>query len=137
MHRESWKKLGVWNGVDFGDLYWVSSHGRVACTRRDKIKILKQRYTEKGYKEVSLYFSAKQYPVRVHRLVCSLYKPNIFGFNTVEHLDGDKAHNAYWNLTHMSAANNSARGRMMQGYAHHPLRFRDSIILATNVITGV
>ena len=133
---ERWKKLGVFNGVDYHELYWISSHGRVASIVRNTIKILKTRLTQNGYVEVILFYNGKPRPTRLHRLVCALYRPNIFNFNTVEHLDGDKTNNCYWNLVFMSAENNSARTRMRQDYAYFPPKFKYNVIMATSVETG-
>ncbi len=97
--RETWKEMGVWNGIDYGDLYMISSHGRVISLHDPfNVKYIKINTSKQGKLSAIFRYKGGVKRVLINRLVCSLFRPNIFGFETVKHLDGDKSNVAYWNL---------------------------------------
>ena len=133
---EQFKPLGVWRGIDYGDLYCISSHGRVVSLHNP----FKPRYCKKhivnGYYRINLVKDGVNISAQVHQLVAARWCVQFSPFHdTVEHNDGDKLHNSWWNIQYMKRGDNTARahtgkrGRSYRSYAN-------AVIEATNTITG-
>ena len=62
----------------------------------------------------------------LHRLVAVVFKPNPFGFDTVDHINGDKSVNDIYNLRWVSRGTNislgHAEGKIKQQYPKHPVK---------------
>lgn len=98
---ESWKDIPGWE-----TLYQISNTGKVKSLYRYK-KELKQSTTEKGYKYVSLPLNGKWCNKRVHVLVAIVFIPNPENKPFVNHKDGDKTNNNYWNLEWVTSSENT------------------------------
>ena len=78
--------------------YQISNHGNV----RNKVtgKILKTSKTGKGYVSVtvSLGSSTSKHCIKIHRAVAEMFIPNPNNLPQVNHKNGNKNCNEYWNL---------------------------------------
>lgn len=61
---------------------------------------------KKGYQFVRLYVDGKAKTYLVHRLVAEMHIPNPDKLPQVNHLDGNKSNNVYWNLEWCSCQHN-------------------------------
>ena len=75
--------------------YAITSCGKVWSYKSNKF--LSPGITE-GYHQVGLMKNGKRKYFYIHRLVAEAYIPNPNGYDTVDHIDGDKAHNYPNNL---------------------------------------
>lgn len=92
----------IWLKIKSHQNYSISNHGKV---RNDKSgRILKPRYSDKGYARAAL--PGKSYGV--HRLVAEHFvdNPKPEEYNQVNHIDGVKSNNHYSNLEWCSAKMN-------------------------------
>jgi hypothetical protein len=78
--------------------YFVTEDGRVFSNKSGKLRELKQQFNHNEYKVIGLYFEAKQYYCRVHRLVAETYLPNPNNLPQVNHKDENKINNNISNL---------------------------------------
>ena len=86
---ESWKFLRVTGNERRILNYFVSSHGRIkTITSKGKEYILNPRKAC-GYSKVII----NQCNISVHRLVAKLFIDNPYGYNMVDHIDGDRSNN--------------------------------------------
>lgn len=87
---EKWK--------DYIHNYQVSNLGRL----RNKITktILKQTKAKNGYMCVVISLGSRENKksIKVHRAVAELFLPNPYNLPEINHKNGDKTCNAYWNL---------------------------------------
>lgn len=94
--------------------YEVSDHGRVRSLDRQcgerllKGRVLSDGPSGNGYRGVRLWKDGKQHSKLVHRLVAAAFVPARDEADQVNHLDGNKAHNAASNLEWCTAAENAA-----------------------------
>lgn len=107
---EVWKDVIVdkENKSTYQDKYQVSNMGRVKSLGRykqnhDKLqyveeRIIKERFTVKGYAYVSLYNNGKSSNYFIHRLVALAFLKNEFNFPSINHLDEDIRNNSADNL---------------------------------------
>lgn len=88
--------MEIWKDYIYN--YQVSNLGRVKNKRSGRI--LKLNKTGRGYLSVvvSLGSSKKTKCIRVHRAVAELFIPNPNNLPQVNHINGDKTCNEYWNL---------------------------------------
>lgn len=89
-------------------IYFVSNYGRIYSTIREKF--MTPVKTENGYYRVSiLYDNGDRRYQLLHRIVLMTFYPipNAELFQ-VNHIDGDKSHNWYWNLEWVTCAENRA-----------------------------
>jgi NUMOD4 motif len=102
MTNEHWKDIAGYEGR-----YQVSDLGRVKSLLRfpePSEKILAQHPQRGGYLQVGLWRNNKRKPVTVHKLVAHAF---VIGFGeTINHIDGIKAHNAATNLEWVSQRDN-------------------------------
>lgn len=101
---EIWKEVEEYEG-----LYEVSNFGRVKSLARfakHSVKgkrkvnetILKNVKDKNGYQLVNLHRNGKMKTVKVHRLVALAFIPNPKNKPQVNHKDGVKSNNFWWNL---------------------------------------
>ena len=106
----------IWAPIEgYEDLYHISNLGRVKSLPKTKHKgcIMQLRDNLYGYLTVGLYKDGKIKRVKVHRLVATHFIPNINGYTQVNHIDGDKHNNAYFNLEWCDRSHN-----MLHAYAN-------------------
>lgn len=90
--------------------YYVSENG-------DVFKRINPYESNKGYKNVKLYYDNQTYSVGVHRLVAELYIPNPEQLPQENHIDEDKHNNNVGNLEWCSASYNSNYGSRIKKMA--------------------
>ena len=117
MEEKEWKDIEGYEGY-----YQISNYGRVkslarTITRRnggtlsyDEI-ILKHRLIL-GYPNVNLHRDGKQKTYRIHRLVGKYFCPNSGDDYVVNHENGVKDNNYYWNLKWCSSEYNTEHARV-------------------------
>jgi hypothetical protein len=109
---ENWKDVNKYEGI-----YCVSNLGRIASLGRYKSaknngfawiepRILKEKTTRLGYKEVSLSRNGTTKRFFVHRLVALSFIPNPLGLPQIDHIDGVKSNNKVSNLRWCTAKGN-------------------------------
>ena len=109
---EKWKDVNKYEGI-----YCVSNLGRIASLGRYKSaknngfawiepRILKEKTTRLGYKEVSLSRNGTTKRFSVHRLVALSFIPNPLGLPQIDHIDGVKSNNKVSNLRWCTAKEN-------------------------------
>lgn len=82
----------------------VSNRGKVRSLLLDR-ELIPQR-TNRGYLRVALCKGKTTKYVHVHRLVAEAFVPNPNGYDTVDHIDGNKLNNNADNLQWLSRGNN-------------------------------
>ena len=82
----------------------ISTKGRVVSITHDKE--LKTFISNRGYRRVALCWGKAHKTVHVHRLVAEAFIPNPNGYDTVDHIDGNKLNNNVENLQWISRADN-------------------------------
>lgn len=95
---EQWKQI-----KDYPHLL-ISSKGRVWTLTYNRE--LKPHLTNRGYKRVNLSKDKAVKRVHVHRLVAEAFVPNPNGYDTVDHIDGNKLNNNADNLQWLSRGDN-------------------------------
>src|SRR5687768_11205255 len=104
MEEEIWKDV-----IGYEGSYQVSSIGRVrSLTRKVNAKngskmtkegrLLNPGINSKGYRLLTLQINGVWKSVKLHRLVCSHFKPNDKNLPEINHIDGDKLNNHINNL---------------------------------------
>jgi hypothetical protein len=110
MNLERDKKYWI-NCIKYPDEFMVCSDGRFLSLRTGKE--LKQGTNHNGYKVISSRIGGrkgKAICLRVHVEVALLYVPNPHNYPLVNHIDGDKTHNEWWNLEWCTHAMNMEHG---------------------------
>ena len=64
-----------------------------------------------GYLQVGLMKDGERKYLYIHRLVAETYIPNPNGYDTVDHIDGDRTHNYINNLQWMKNADNARKAQ--------------------------
>lgn len=95
---EQWKFI-----YDYPHLI-VSNTGKVRSLLYDR-ELIPQR-TNRGYLRVALCNGKQHKYVHVHRLVAEAFVPNPNGYDTVDHIDGNKLNNNADNLQWLSRGDN-------------------------------
>lgn len=99
---ETWRKI-----ENYGNLYEVSSNGRVRDTRGN----IKPMYkNNKGYYCLSLYYKGKTYHPTIHRLVAIAFISNPNNYKQINHIDCNKENNRVSNLEWCTQHYNFAEG---------------------------
>lgn len=103
MKPEEWKDV-----VGYEGLYLISNYGKVISLYRFKsngkggyyqqTSFLKQYKTSTGYYRVDLFKDGKKKSFRVSRLVALHFVANPYGFDIVNHKDGNPLNNYFENL---------------------------------------
>lgn len=111
--------------------YDVNEYGVVV--RRDSGRVMSVQTSVKGYKSVGCCVNKKVYSVRVHRFVALKYLANPFGYEQVNHKDGDKGNNHVSNLEWCSGFQNYTHavktGLHKRGGEHRYARLSDVDVL--------
>lgn len=84
-------------------LYAITSCGKVWSYRRKKFLSPSLR---SGYYSVTLSKDNQKKNFNIHNLVANTYIPNPNGYDTIDHIDGDRTHNYINNLQWMTNSNN-------------------------------
>ena len=82
----------------------ISTKGRVVSVIHDRE--IKSHISNRGYLRVALCLNKKLKNYHVHRLVAEAFIPNPNGYDTVDHIDGNKLNNCVDNLQWISRADN-------------------------------
>ena len=78
----------------------ISTKGRVISLIHDRE--ITPFVSNRGYKRVALCLNRKLKSYHVHRLVAEAFIPNPNGYDTVDHIDGNKLNNNVENLQWLS-----------------------------------
>ena len=94
-----------WRSIPECEGYFVSCTGII----RLGVKVLNQKMSAQGYWKVTVRRNGKQGHAMVHRLVAEAFLVKPEDATIVDHLDGNKTHNAVTNLDWCTPAENSRR----------------------------
>jgi hypothetical protein len=101
------EEIEVWKDIEGYKIYEVSSFGNVR--NKNTGRILKA-CNKSGYFSVGL-SNIKTKSFEVHRLVAKAFIPNLENKPEVNHKDGDKLNNNYWNLEWATHSENMTHAR--------------------------
>ena len=96
----------VFKKIEGYDDYLIRGNGDVYSLKGKKPRKLKLGNHYKGYLIVQLWKNGKRKDINVHRLVAQAFIPNPCGFDTVDHIDGNKKNNCISNLQWLSRGDN-------------------------------
>ena len=97
----------------------VSSTGRViSLTHTKELKPFK---SNRGYLRISLCKNQTIKSVHLHRLVAESFIPNPNGYDTVDHIDGNKLNNCVDNLQWISRADNIRKAGNIRNQGAKPI----------------
>ena len=96
--------------------YLICGNGDVYSLKGKRARKLKPEVTAKGYLRVDLHKDTVRKHCRIHRLVAQAFIPNPYGFEVVDHIDGNKKNNCISNLQWLS------RGDNVRKYHGKPLK---------------
>ena len=93
----------------FSSDYMISNDGRVMNKETNEIRI--PSLTPNGYLTLALYRHGISYSTSIHRLVAEYFVPNsdVKNNTQVDHKDGNKQNNWYWNLEWVTPKENKQR----------------------------
>ena len=104
--------MEIWACINgFGCKYQVSTWGRI---RNESGQILKPFETEKGYLKIVLQNEQGKHRLRVHRIVASTFLYNPYGYDCVNHIDGNKKNNSVSNLEYCDNADNVKHAKALR-----------------------
>lgn len=136
LEGEIWKAV-----VGYEEKYWISSHGRVVTNspRCGLCFVNGEKPNATGHIRVDLYRSCKRKRIYIHRLVALHFIDNHYGYNEIDHIDGNPTNNHFTNLrwcTHkenMSNPNTSYKCCKKQ-YVYSPLiaKKQDKVLYFTS-----
>lgn len=117
--NEIWKEIEGTLGT-----YQISSYGRVAhWTQKNKWNILKKTNKNGDYLSVVLSVNGAQKTIRIHRLVAKAFIPNPNNFGLVNHKDGNKQNNYFYNLEWCTQKENVAHAKRIGLWKYnHPYK---------------
>ncbi len=117
--------------VGYEGHYMVSRCGRVYSVKRGG-RELSGTIDADGYLVVHLSVGGSPKKEKVHRLVASVYVPNPNGYDTINHIDGDKlnndASNLEWCTPELNSSHAAASGLYRTGAEHPKAKVTDSEI---------
>lgn len=97
--------MEIWKDIkNFENLYQISNLGRVKSLYKNKIR--KPQIGTKGYLFMTLHKDGKIYNLNIHRCVALHFVPGYKSGLEVNHKDGCKDNNAYFNLEWVSKKEN-------------------------------
>jgi hypothetical protein len=110
---EFWKDIKGFEGY-----YQISNLGQIRSLTREvkrsdskkgfyESRILKLAKDQKGYLRVVLTKESKRKTFKVHRIVCDHFLSDSIDGKEINHLDGDKTNNAWYNLQICSSSQNA------------------------------
>lgn len=114
--NEVWKEI-----VDYEGLYEVSSLGRVKSIKG----ILSIQRATNGYMLAPLWKNNIRDTRLVHRLVGMAFIPNPDLLKEINHLDGNKENNVYWNLEWTTRSKNQKHSYAVLGRIKPPQPFKE------------
>ena len=91
------------------DNYLICGSGAVYSLKSKKARKLKPRNNGRGYSQVRLSQDNIQKNYLIHRLVAQAFIPNPYGFDTIDHIDGNKKNNCISNLQYLSRGDNARK----------------------------
>lgn len=93
--------------------YQISNSGMVINTETGAERI--PSLNSNGYFTIILYHHGLSYPFSIHRLVATYFvtNPDIINNTVVDHKDGNKQNNWYWNLEWVTPKENKQRAILM------------------------
>lgn len=133
--------IETWVPVSFLPMYHVSNLGRIKSFAKNKVNIKKQSRTKDGYLRVGLTLDGKNKRFLSHRLTASHFVKNEFNKPEVNHIDGIRDNNVWWNLawaTDSDQQNHSykvlGRQKYLQGKTGvlHPMYGRSGSLSKSN-----
>jgi len=105
MRKESWADIAGWEGF-----YQISDKGRIKSFKQNKEGKVRSVKNRTGwYLNVVLTDGEKYESIKVHVLVARTFLPNLYGYQEVDHIDGNKQNNRVENLEWVSHAENLRR----------------------------
>lgn len=99
--------------VGFEGHYEVSAFGDIRNAKTGKLQA--KCIMGKGYIKADLWKDGRRTQTSVHRVVAEAFLPRRVGLNEVNHIDGDKANNAAWNLEWTNRKGNTDHSRYVLG----------------------
>ena len=101
-----WKNIYL-DGIE--SCYSISNNGQVL--NRDTNELRVPSNTPNGYLRIILYMHGKSYAFSIHQLVAQYFVPNLDPINNIyiDHKDGNKHNNWYWNLEWVTPKENTQR----------------------------
>ena len=109
--KEKWIKINTIEGYeDIKDCYWISNTDEDKVMNKNTGKILKIRFSDKGYPIVDLGIingKYKIYKIHILKAKAFLYTPNPLSYKIVRHLNDVKTDNRLINLVWGTASNNN------------------------------
>jgi HNH endonuclease/NUMOD4 motif len=109
-----------WRVIEEAPSYLVSNHGKIK--NRNTGRILRPGLAGAGYSFVNLSNNGSRRNYYVHRLVGKAFVVNDFGNPEINHLDGDKTNNHYWNLEWVTSSYNSQHASRIGLIKTKPIR---------------
>lgn len=105
-HNIIWKRM-IYHGEDLGDYYLVSNNGEVKGVKTGKIR--KKSINHEGYYFVSVSLGSRKVKpcIKIHRAVAETFLQNTNNFPVVNHKDGNKLNNNFYNLEWCTYKDNS------------------------------
>jgi hypothetical protein len=111
--------MEVWKDIEgYEGYYQVSNFGQIKSLSREvkrsdfkkgfyHSRILKLAKDQKGYQRVVLTKESQRKTFKIHRIVSQHFLLNSIEGKEINHLDGDKANNAWYNLEVCSSSQNA------------------------------
>lgn len=101
----------VFKKIEGYEDYLIRGNGDVYSLKGKKARKLKPAVVGKcrNYLAVSLCKNGIQKTFKIHRLVAQAFIPNPYGFDTVDHIDGNTKNNCISNLQYLSRGDNTRK----------------------------